>query len=561
MRTSVLDPTSANLFAARIPGVTVIEVEQTPTGLLLTALALALSATCPRCGIDSTRIHSYYTRRPHDLPVCGLSVRLLLHVRRFRCLNPTCPAATFTERLPELLAPAAQRTNRLNKALRALALAFGGEAGARQSARSAMTASSDTLLRRAHTATPPARPTPRVVGIDDFAFQKGRVYGTILTDGETHAVVDVLPDRTPETVAAWFEQHPGVELVTRDRSKEYARGISAGAPDAIQVADRWHILGNLREALERLLDRLRPQLLALPQAADAELALDSTGRDRRRGTLDQVRQQTSRERRYARYAEVKRLQAEDTAIIQIARELKLSRQTVRKYMASDSFPEHARPRQQRSILDPYVNILQERWDEGCHENKELLEAIRAAGYQGSIRPIVQWTMLRRRLLPGYRQPSGRRPAREVKQFVPPAEHAVPQQGAQSLPASRRLVWLLFHFADQLDDEAVQERARLCMLPELETARLLTRRFRVLVRDQTPEALDPWIDACQTSGIGELKTFAEGLQREKGSIRAALEYPFSNGVTEGHVHRLKMIKRTAYGRASFGLLRQRVLAQV
>lgn len=130
MRTSVLDTASADLFAALIPGVTVIEVEQTPSGLLLTALALTLSATCPRCGTASTRVHSYYTRRPRDLPVCGLSVHLLLHVRRFRCLLPTCPAVTFTERLPELLAPAAQRTNRLNEALRELALAFGGEAGA-----------------------------------------------------------------------------------------------------------------------------------------------------------------------------------------------------------------------------------------------------------------------------------------------------------------------------------------------------------------------------------------------------------------------------------------------
>lgn len=561
MRTNVLNAATADLFAALIPGIRVTEVEQTPADLFLTALAPALSANCPRCGTASTRVHSYSTRRPHDLPIGNLSVQLLLHVRRFRCLHPACPAVTFSERLPTLVAPAAQRTLRLNAALRDLALAFGGQAGARQSVRSAMLASGDTLLRRAHSATPLARPTPRVVGVDDFAFQKGRIYGTILTNGETHAVVDLLPDRTPETVAAWFAQHPGVEVVTRDRSPEYARGVSLGAPGAVQVADRWHVLGNLREALERLLDRLRSHLLSLPQAGGAALPLSSTDRDRRRGSLDQVRQQMSRERRYARYAEVKRLQAEGKAIIQIARELKLSRQTVRKYMASEVFVEHARQRQPRSMLDPYVGRLQARWDAGGHENKELLEALRAEGYGGSIRPIVQWTMLRRPLLPGYRPPNGRRPGRLVERFVPPAKHAAPHQEAHSLPASRRLVWLLFHFDDRLDEEALQERARLCLLPELEAARRLIRQFRVLVRDRTPEALRPWIRACQASGIGELKSFADGLEREESIIKAALEYPFSNGVTEGHVHRLKMIKRTAYGRASFELLRQRVLAQL
>jgi transposase len=486
-----------------------------------------------------------------------------VHARRFRCINPACSTVTFAERLPNLVAVAAQRTVRLNAELRDLALAFGGEAGARQSVRSAMPASGDTLLRRAHTATLPPRPTPRVLGLDDFAFQKGRRYGTILTDGETKAVVDLLPERTSETVAAWLKEHPEVEVVTRDRSTEYARGVTTGAPDVVQVADRWHVLGNLREALERLLDRLRPQLLALPpenQLSSPPLS-SSIDRDRRRGTQDQARQQASRVRRYTRYADVKRLQAEGKAILQIARELKLSRQTVRKYMASDRVPDYPQLRQQRSILDRYVALLQARWDDGCHNNRQLLEVIRAEGYQGSIRPIVQWTMLRRPLLLGYRPPAGRRPARVVERFVPPEEHAAPQSEGHTLPASRRLVWLLVQFDDRLDEDAQRQRTRLCSLPEVQAAWALARQFREMVRDRRPEALDLWISTCRASDISELKTFADGLEREEGIIRAALELPFSNGVSEGHVHRLKMIKRTAYGRASFRLLRQRVLAKV
>lgn len=351
-------------------------------------------------------------------------------------------------------------------------------------------------------------------------------------------------------------------VVTRDRSTEYARGVSVGAPEAVQVADRWHVLGNRRDALERVLHRLRPQLLLLGETApQPPLPQTSSDRDRRRGTLDQARQQASRAQRYARYADVKRLQAEGKAIIQIARELKVSQQTVRKYMASERFPEYARPRQQPSILDPYVDVLQTQWDAGCHDNRQLLEAIRAKGYRGSIRAVVQWTMLRRPLLPGYRKPSGRKPARLVEPFVPPGEQAAPPSEDQALPASGQLAWLLFHFDDHLDEEARQQRSRLCRLRELDKARELVGQFRVLVRDSVPEALAGWIANCQSSGIAELKTFAEGFKREEDIIRAALEMSHSNGVTEGHVNRLKMIKRTAYGRASFELLRQRVLAHV
>lgn len=447
--------------------------------------------------------------------------------------------------------------------MHALGLALGGEAGCRQSQRSSMPASPATILRLVHRAPLQPRPTPRVLGIDDFALCRGRVYGTILIDGDTHRVVDLLPERTAETVATWLEQHPGVEIITRDRSTEYARGATQGAPEAVQVADRWHVLGNLREALERMLDRLRPQLQdgRTASAADDRSPILLADRDTRRGTKDQVRQQASRARRYARYAQVKQLQTEGDAIIQIARKLHISRQTVRKYMASDVFAEVARPPRQQSILDPYVAYLQERWDAGCHDNRQLLQALRDHGYRGSVRPIVQWTMLRRPLLPNYRSPAGRRPARPVELFVPPDQKTKETSTSSSLPASRRLVWLLLHGDEPLDDAAKQLRARLCQVKEMALAQKLTQQFRALMREQAVDGLSPWLEACQASGISELVSFAEGLQREEPIIRAAIESPHSNGVTEGHVNRLKMIKRTAYGRASFELLRRRVLADV
>jgi transposase len=551
-------------LAFLLPGFLITNMQLDDTHLTVTATATTSTANCPCCDSASTSIHSHYTRTPRDLPLIGYAVRLILHVRRFRCLNPACPTLTFAERLTGLLAAKAQRTMRLTSALHDLGLAMGAQAGSRQSQRSSMPASPATILRLVHRTPAVMRPTPRVLGIDDFALCRGRVYGTILVDGETHRPVDLLPERRAETVALWLEQHPGVEIITRDRSTEYARGATDGAPDAIQVADRWHVLGNLREALERMLDRLRPQLQSSAVAAAPDTlatAISIYERDTRRGTKDQVRQQASRTRRYARYAQVKQLQAKGRAIIAIARELQISRQTVRKYMASDTFPEVARSARQKSILDPYVAYLQERWDAGQHDNRQLLQALRERGYRGSVRPIVQWTMLRRRLLPDYRPPAGRRPARQVEVFVPPGQSEGSKPSVSSLPASRRLVWLLLHTDERLDTDAKRLRAQLCQMPEVALAHRLTQQFRLMLFERTSEALPAWLESCQSSGISELMTFAEGLEREESIIRAALEMPYSNGVTEGHVNRIKMIKRTAYGRASFELLRRRVLADV
>ena len=215
----------------------------------------APTAACPRCGSDTRRVHSRYTRRLDDLPCLGRRVRLQLAVRRFVCPQSDCPRRIFAERLPGFAAPWARTTDRLRQTQTDIGSSLGGEAGSRLAARMAMTTSPDTLLRRVkRLKNEPAGP-PRVVGIDDWAWRKGQRYGTIVVDLERSDVIDLLPDRDAETVAAWLKAHPGVEVVSRDRSATYAQAATEGASQAEQVADRWHLLKNLREAVERVLER------------------------------------------------------------------------------------------------------------------------------------------------------------------------------------------------------------------------------------------------------------------------------------------------------------------
>lgn len=549
-----------NFLAVFLPGFNLIDFQLQAQTLLITARPAASTSPCPRCNIPSARIHSYYTRRPKDLPLAGFAVGLFLQVRRFRCLNPACQAATFAERLPQLIAPTAQRTIRLTLNLHSLALALGGEAGTRYAAKGAIVVSPDTLLRLLKQTKLPERPTPRVLAVDDFALRKGHRYGTLLVDGETHHPIELLEDRTADTLAQWLRQHPGVEIITRDRSTEYARGASEGAPAAIQLADRWHLLTNWREALERGLERLRPHLqntLTLPGVVpESELPPISVyERQRRRGTKDQMVQQTRRTQRYEIYRRVKDLQKQGYNLRQVARELKLGLRRVRRYFTSEQFPEQARPPRAKSILDPYAAYLQQRWDSGCHNNRQLWHEIQAQGYNGSIRPLVQWTMLRRERANGGQVGRGRTPVRQVEIF-PPA--STPASGT-TLPASRRLVWWLLLKQEKLKPAEAELVQTLRELPQFEQVYELSQQFMTMVRERNGALLNSWLKAALGSDLSEVVSFATGLKREEAIIQAALDYPYSNGVAEGHVNRLKMIKRTMYGRASFPLLRQRVLA--
>jgi transposase len=229
------------------------------------------AAVCPACGQQSPHVHSRYVRRLRDLPLQGRQTLLELTVRRFFCTNPDCPRKVFGEPVTELACPHARSSLRLNEALRAIALSLGGEAGSRLAATLAMPASPDTLLRRIKQgeANPKPAPPPRVVGVDDWAIKKGHRYGTIVVDLERRRVLDLLPGRDGEPLKGWLRQHPQVEWVSHDRWAAYADAITEAAPQARQMADRWHLLKNAREALERFLERHRQAFAPARPAAEA----------------------------------------------------------------------------------------------------------------------------------------------------------------------------------------------------------------------------------------------------------------------------------------------------
>lgn len=265
----------ANLIP-QTPGLCLDRIEIDGQQLTVRLTSSQPQAHCPNCATGTRRVHSRYSRHLADLPWAGLIIRIQLHVRKFFCLLPHCSRRIFTERLPELVAPYARRTSRFTEVLVLLGLALGSRPAARLAERLNMIVSPTSLLRllrrQPRLEAPEHAPcsTPRIIGLDDFAFRKGQRYGTILVDLQTHRPIDVLADRTAETLVAWLRKHPCIEVISRDRSTEYSRAISIGAPQARQIADRFHLVKNLRESLERLIDRNRSYLQDIDYLARTE---------------------------------------------------------------------------------------------------------------------------------------------------------------------------------------------------------------------------------------------------------------------------------------------------
>jgi transposase len=510
-------------------GLLVQQVLSEPNRVVILSRPTSSASVCPLCGKASTRIHSHYQRHLADLPCQGRIVVLRVQVRRFRCATDGCPRQVFAERLPEVVTPRARRTTRLADIQHHIAFALGGEAGSRLAQRLTMPLSATTLLSmlRQRAAATPAQ-APRVLGVDEWSWRRGHRYGTILVDLEQRRVVDLLPDRTAETLVSWFREHPGTEIVSRDRSASFAEAARRGVPNAVQVTDRWHLLENCSHALLEAVKRNRADVRAAAQPTAGEGG--ATHEPPPPMTSAEQRRWTRWRRQCEAYDDVIRLNKEGVPIKAIVRRLGVGRNTVRRWLRGappDPF------RRRGSILEPHYALLERRWTEGCHNGARLWRELRAAGFRGGLRVVTEWTTQRRL-----------------------AGHAGRAELSITAPPLRRVARLLTSEPSALSAEEHHYLDRLLTISApLMQARDLALKFAAIVRERKIGDLSNWFAEAVES---ELRSFANGLKQDEAAVQAALRLPWSNGQTEGQITRLKLIKRQMYGRAKCDLLRARVL---
>lgn len=576
-------------------GLVIGQVEISEAKLTVEVISTQPCASCPGCGNPSDHIHCQYQRTVHDVPCGGHSIVLRLCVRKFFCWTVTCPRKVFAERLPDLVQPWARVSNRLLEELKAIGLAASAEVSERLAPRLGMKIKASTLLGYLRTMKDPPQAEVTVLGIDDFALRRGDTYGTILVNLETGKPLDLLPDRTAEAVLPWLEKHQEIAVVSRDRASAYADAAKRALPHATQVADRYHLIQNLREHLQRFLDRKRT---CLPEIEDIPLKTVSTSDPGSGGFLttqtsevtrndsvpvertDQPQEQRepelspallsqeielacltyaeskkkiSRDKHYARYESVLALHRVGMSGRAIARELHMSRRIVQRYLSSDDFPERApgsgRRLMGQSKLDPYLVYLRERWNAGSYSGSRLFCEIKERGYSGS-------ESLLRRLLGEWRTelPPKRRQGQ-------PRKPRLSSQPRKRRLCSRGAAFLMILSPLKLTEVQQQQIEQITLTEELRTVYLLSQEFVTLLRERQAEALDSWLKRAKESCVTELGSFVNGIRRDVAAVRAACSLPWSNGTTEGHINRLKFLKRQMFGRAHLDLLRVKVLHAV
>ena len=519
--------------------------------LVLEVAGDARSATCPLCGQISSRRHGRYRRWIADCPSFGRPVTLIVEIQRFKCANPYCSQRTFSERIEALAATGRRRTIRLAEALRALGYALGGQAAARLAARLGMGISGATVLRelrRKGCVSPTTIST--VIGIDDWALARGHRYGTIVVDLERRRPIELLAERDGATVKAWLNTQPHIEIVARDRGGAYADAVRTAVPDAVQVADRWHLLANLRDAVERLLMRCASKLReAAQQQASQVLSVESIPPPAVLAepanpilTAAQRHSKARRQHRLERYEEVVRRQGNGESIRAIGLAMDIDRRTVRGFVRAGSFPEQARRGPRASLLDAHRAYLEARIAAGCRNAMQVWRELRARGFTGG-RSIVRAAFAQLRVAGCDRRPDVQR---------------------TSAPSARRAcAWVLGWQERKLTPVQRDDRQRfvqtLCSLePAVAVTRELALRLLGLVRNRDLEGFDRWLPQARSCAAPDLQRFAAGLEADLPAVRAAFSSPWSSGQVEGQINRLKYLKRQMYGRAKLDLLRIRVL---
>ncbi|MFG3285255.1 ISL3 family transposase [Streptomyces sp. NPDC048111] len=482
---------------------------------------------CPGCRATARRVHSAYERSLGERPLGGQQLVVRLRVRRFFCDRSSCQRRTFVEQVDGLSERYRRSSLGLKQWLRAVAIELGGRPGERLCRKLHLAAGRSRLLELLE-APPVAGPAPRVLGVDEFAFRRGRRYGTILVDVEAGHVVDVLPDRTSETFAAWLTAHPGAEIICRDRASAYTKAIKEVAPAALEVADRWHLLQNFSDAVEQTCHQHRPCL--------KKHAERGSERPIQMPLVDALPPTRIVQRVLHHHAEVTRMVAAGHPVSDIARRLGLDRKTVRRYRDTslDHLLDSARDRRSER-LDAFKPYLQQQYAAGITDGRTLFRQIRERGYGGGYSTLTLYL-------------------RTLKAGTAPAAPG-------EIPSPRRITAWIMRNRDCLSTQEVEhlDQARLAC-PNIARACDLARAFTDLVRNRRGQLLPAWIRQAEQSDVAPVAKFAAFLRQDFDAITAGLTHEWSSGKVEGHVNRVKTIKRAMYGRAGFRLLRTRILTR-
>jgi transposase len=522
---------------APVIGVKILGVERTGGQWVISATSVG-GGSCPSCGTQSKARHSIYWRRLQDLPVQGIPVMIRLRVARLRCRNGDCRRQIFVERVSGIAEPRLRRTCRVLDLVHLLGHTAGGRPAERLLRRLGFPASDDTIVhhlkRRARAAVDTA--PLRVVGIDDWAWRKGQTYGTVMVDLERRKVVDILPERSSAGTAAWLRTHPQVEIVCRDRHGLFAEGTRDGAPQAIQVADRFHLIQNLRERIEQQLGRL-----GRPLKPDATAAAE---REESRAGLHGNRERL--------FEQVRALYGAGKTATAITEELGLSRKRVDRWIRLEALPPRNVIATSTSSPGHFLEHLTRRWQEGCTMATRLFTEIKRLGYTGCYTHLA-------RFVAGWRRPSTPRECVQTSQTATPIT-PLPRDPTTGRPLSPLTAAALCIKPRPLltKRQATTVDALKAASSEFAVMRQLAMRFRGILRGQSTAALGQWLHDAHHSGIYAMQRFARTLQHDLEGVQNALTTRWSNGQAEGQISRLKTLKRAMYGRASVELLRARML---
>ncbi|MGR8007620.1 ISL3 family transposase [Streptomyces hypolithicus] len=483
-----------------------------------------------RCGQLSRRVHGSYVRRLRDVATGGLGVVVEICVRRFRCENPDCVAVTFAEQITGLTTPHSRYTPLLRGLLTEIGLALAGRAGTRMASAIGIAVGRDTLLRLVRALPDPEIGEVEVLGVDDFAFRRGRHYGTVLINMDTHRPIDLFDGRAGEDLAAWLGSHPEIRVVCRDRSSGYAEGVRLGAPQAEQVADRFHLWQNLGQAVEKTVNSHRDHLAEPPPAHTAEPPVQAPEVVQPSAELKIVTRMRDQ------HAAVHKLWEQGLSKAAIGRKLGLHQATVRKLVQASSVDAVITKTLQRAHkVDPYTAYLHQRWNEGIRNAAQLCREVQQLGYSGG--ELAVQRHLRR-----YRDGRGHAPAPGPK---PPTVREVTS-------------WIMTHPEHLGDDKTAMLRLLRDRDTNLDRLTLHVRGFATMMTGLHGDRLDTWITTVEQDTLIPLASFARNLRRDIDAVRNGLSLPHNSGAVEGNVNRLKMLKRQMFGRAGLDLLRKRVL---